>query len=242
MVKRDMAGENHCNIRIRVLIGDDHYVVRQGLKQILAERFPAAEFGEASDGNEALELAWRQSWDVLLLDISMPGRGGVDALKEIKLARPKLPVIILSMFPEEQFAIRVLKLGACAYIRKDSAGSELVSAVEAALRGDNYITEGVANQLALHLQDDRTQYPHEKLADREYQVICLIGSGLTVKEIANSLSLSVRTISTYRTRALEKMGMKNNSQLTHYVAHHQLSCVQVEEVSRTAKDSLNAPA
>jgi DNA-binding NarL/FixJ family response regulator len=211
---------------IRVLVGDDHYVVRQGLKQILTDHFPAVVFGDASNGNEALEMVWHQPWDVVLMDISMPGRGGVDALKEIKLARPHLPVIILSMFPEEQFAIRVLRLGACAYIRKDSAGSELVSAVQAALRGENFITEGVAQLMALHLQEDRPRAPHEKLADREYQVLCLIGSGLTVKEIADSLSLSIRTISTYRTRALEKMGMKNNAQLTHYVAHHQLSLLQ----------------
>jgi len=220
---------------IRVLIGDDHYVVRQGLKQILAEHFPAIDFGEASNGNEALELVWHHHWDVALLDISMPGRGGVDALKEVKLARPHLPVIVLSMFPEEQFAIRVLRLGACAYIRKDSAGSELVSAVEAALRGENYITEGVTNLMALHLQEDRSRAPHEKLADREYQVLCLIGSGLTVKEIATTLSLSIRTISTYRTRTLEKMGMKNNAQLTHYVAHHQLSLLQSGRESADAK-------
>jgi two-component system invasion response regulator UvrY len=207
---------------IRVLIADDHYVVRQGLKQILAERFKGVRFGEASTGNEALELVWKEEWDVVLLDINMPGRGGLDALKEVKQARPKLPVIILSMLPEEQFAVRVLKLGACAYIRKDSAGSGLVTAVEAAIMGQAYITPGVANKLALHLQENHGHKPHEALTDREYQVFCLIGSGLTVKEVADRLSLSVKTISTYRVRALVKMGMRNNSQITHYVVRHQL--------------------
>ena len=207
---------------IRIVVADDHYVVRQGLKQILAERFHAVDFGEASNGNEALELVWREAWDVVLLDINMPGRGGLDALKEIKQARPRLPVIILSMLPEDQFAIRVLKLGACAYIRKDSAGSELVTAVEAAIEGRSYITPGLASKLAQHVQQDRHHLPHEALTDREYQVFCLLGSGLTVKEVADRLSLSIKTISTYRLRALIKMGLQNNSQITHYVVRHHL--------------------
>jgi DNA-binding NarL/FixJ family response regulator len=207
---------------LKVLIADDHYVVRQGLKQILRERFPDVNFGDAASGNEALELVWKEPWDVVLLDINMPGRGGLDALKEIKQARAKLPVIILSMLSEDQFAVRVLKLGACAYIRKDSAGDELVAAVETALKGQPYITSGLAAKLALHLHEERGQLPHEALADREYQVFCLIGSGLTVKEVATRLSLSVKTVSTYRVRALRKMGLKNNSQITHYVVRHQL--------------------
>jgi two-component system invasion response regulator UvrY len=207
---------------LKVLIADDHYVVRQGLKQILRERYPEAEFGDAVNGNEALELVWKQPWDVVLLDINMEGRGGLDALKEIKQARAKLPVIILSMLSEDQFAVRVLKLGACAYIRKDSAGSELVTAVETALKGQPYITPSLAAKLALHLHEERGKLPHEALADREYQVFCLIGSGLTVKEVADRLSLSVKTVSTYRVRALVKMGLKNNSQITHYVVRHQL--------------------
>ena len=207
---------------IRIVVADDHYVVRQGLKQILAERFHAVDFGEASNGNEALELVWREAWDVVLLDINMPGRGGLDALKEIKQARPRLPVIILSMLPEDQFAIRVLKLGACAYIRKDSAGSELVTAVEAAIQGQSYITPGLATKLAQHVQQSHHHLPHEALTDREYQVFCLLGSGLTVKEVADRLSLSIKTISTYRLRGLIKMGLQNNSQITHYVVRHHL--------------------
>lgn len=202
---------------LRILIADDHYVVRQGLKDVLRTRFERLEFGEASDGNEALQLVWNHSWDVVLLDISMPGRGGMDTLKEIKQAKPKLPVIVLSMHPEDQFAIRALKLGACAYICKDSAGSNLVNGVEAALRGERYITPSIADQMAIHLQKDHPDLPHEALSDREYQVLCLIGSGKTVKEVAGGLSLSIKTVSTYRTRIIEKMGLKNNSQIAHYV-------------------------
>lgn len=207
---------------MRILIADDHYVVRQGLKDVLRERFDSLEFGEASDGNEALQLVWNQAWDVVLLDISMPGRGGMDALKEVKLAKPKLPVIILSMHPEDQFAIRALKLGACAYICKDSAGSNLVLGVEAALRGERYITPSLADKMAVHLQKDREGLPHELLSDREYQVLCLLGAGKTVKEVACGLSLSIKTISTYRTRIIEKMGLKNNSQIVHYVITQKL--------------------
>lgn len=213
---------------VRILIADDHYVVRQGLKDVLRSRFERLEFGEASDGNEALQLVWDQPWDVVLLDISMPGRGGMDALKEVKLARPKLPVIILSMHPEDQFAIRALKLGACAYICKDSAGSNLVKGVEAALRGERYITPSLADQMAVHLHKDREGLPHEVLSDREYQVLCLLGSGKTVKEVAGGLFLSVKTISTYRTRIIEKMGLVNNSQIVRYVICNKLIDLESE--------------
>ncbi len=207
---------------IRILIADDHFFVRQGLKNVLTEHFPKAEFGEAEDGSAALQAVWSKDWDVLLLDISMPGRGGLDALKEVKQAKPSLPVIILSMHPEDQFAIRVLKLGASAYIRKDSAGSELVKGVEYALRGSRYITASLAEKLANHLQEDRTGAPHETLSDREYQVMCLIASGKTVKEVGAHLNLSVKTISTYRTRILEKMGLKNNSEIMRYAVNNGL--------------------
>lgn len=207
---------------VRILIADDHYVVRQGLKMVLLEHFPEAVFGEAADGNEGLQKVWDQAWDVMLLDISMPGRGGLEALKDIKQAQPKLPVIVLSMHPEDQFAIRVLKLGACAYIRKDSAGHDLVKGVTAALRGSRYITATIAEKLANHLTQDQDGPAHEALSDREYQVMCLIGSGKTVKEIAGDLSLSVKTISTYRSRILEKMKLKNNSQVMRYTVQQGL--------------------
>ena len=206
----------------RILLADDHYIVRQGLKQVLTDKLGCVEFGEASNGAEALQLIWNEHWDVLLLDISMPGRGGLDTLKEVKRAKPQLPVIVLSMHSETLFAVRALKLGACAYVRKDSAGLELITAVEAAFRGEHYITPGVGEQMAREMKADRGGLPHESLSDREYQVFCLLGSGKTVKEIANRFSLSGKTISTYRTRILEKMDLKNNFQITHYVVRHNL--------------------
>jgi len=207
---------------VRILIVDDHFVVRQGLKTILLERFEDAIFGDAANAQEALDKAWQEPWDIVLLDINMPGRGGLDALKELKQSLPKLPVIILSMHPEEQFAIRALKQGAASYIRKDSAGNELVRGVEAVLRGFKYITPSIAEKLATHLENDRPGAPHEALSDREYQVMCLIGSGKTVKEVGAELSLSVKTISTYRSRILEKMKIRNNSELMRYVLQHKL--------------------
>lgn len=207
---------------VKILIVDDHFIVRQGLKQVLKEHFKQTEFGDATDGREALQMVWQAPWDVVLLDISMPGRGGLDALKDLKQARPELPVIILSMHPEDQFAIRVLKLGACAYIRKDSAGQELVAGVEAALRGARYITPSLAEKLANHLQEDRQGPAHEELSDREYQVMCMIAAGKTVKEVAGGLSLSVKTVSTYRKRVIEKMGLKNNSQIMRYAVRNGL--------------------
>ncbi len=208
--------------RLQVLIVDDHFVVRQGIKGILTEHYPEAEFGDASNAQEALEWTWKKSWDLVLLDISMPGRGGLDVLKDIRQGFPKLPVIVLSMHPEEQFAIRVLKLGATSYIRKDSVGHELVKGVEAALRGAKYITPLIAQQLATNLERNGDEPNHLKLSDREYQVLCLLACGKTVKEVGCELSLSVKTISTYRTRILEKMNLRNNSQLMRYAVQHHL--------------------
>lgn len=207
---------------IRILIVDDHYVVRQGLKKILAEAYEGAIFGDASSAQEALDLAWKETWNVVLLDISMPGRGGLDALKDLRQELPKMPVIVVSMHPEEQFALRVLKLGASAYIRKDSAGQELIKAVESALRGAKYITPSIAERLAVNLQNNGEGPSHETLSDREYQVMCLLASGKTVKEVANELSLSVKTISTYRARILEKMSLENNAQLMRYAVRNGL--------------------
>lgn len=207
---------------VRILIVDDHFVVRQGLKLVLSEHFAEAHFGEAADGTQALEAVWANEWDVVLLDISMPGRGGLETLKDIKQYRPKLPVIVLSMHPEDQFSIRMLKLGASAYIRKDSAGHDLVNAVSAALGGHRYITPVLAEKLALHLTHEQDGPLHEALSDREYQVMCLIASGKTVKEIGNDLSLSVKTISTYRTRILEKLNLENNSQIMRYAVQRGL--------------------
>jgi two-component system invasion response regulator UvrY len=206
----------------RILIADDHYFVRQGLKTVLLEHFPKVVIGDVEDGQLALKAVWSGSWDVLLLDITMPGRGGLETLKDVKLAKPQMPVIILSMHAEDQFAIRALKAGACSYVRKDNAGTELVKAVEHALRGERYITSALAAKLASHVQDNRVGLPHEDLSDREYQVMCMLGSGKTVKEIGAILSLSVKTISTYRTRILEKLGLKNNAQIMVYAHKHGL--------------------
>jgi DNA-binding NarL/FixJ family response regulator len=201
---------------IKFLIVDDHFVVRQGLRLILREQFPDSEFGEASDGSGALSCVLEQDWNIVLLDMSMPGRGGLEALKDIKAHRPELPVIVLSMHPEDQFSIRVLKHGAAAYIRKDSAGLELVNAVTTALGGRRYITASLAQTLAENVAQGENGPAHEQLSDREYQVMCLLAGGKTVKEIAADLKLSVKTISTYRARILDKLKLKNNAQIMRY--------------------------
>jgi two-component system invasion response regulator UvrY len=207
---------------VRILVIDDHFVFRQGVKAILVERYPNAFFGESSDAQDGLDKAWNAPWDVILLDINMPGRGGMEVLAELRRTVPKLPVIILSMHSEEQFAVRAVKLGAAGYIGKDVAGSELVRGVEAVLRDGKYITPSVAMKLADHLKQDRPGNPHEALSDREYQVLCLLGSGKRVKEIAGRLSLSVKTISTYRGRILEKMNMEHNADIMRYVLENKL--------------------
>ncbi|MEQ1851770.1 MAG: response regulator transcription factor [Chthoniobacteraceae bacterium] len=210
---------------VRILIVDDHFVVRQGLTLILRERYPEAVFGEAANAQEALDLAWKQEWEVVLLDISMPGRGGLEVLKELRKTRPKTPVIVLSMHSEEQFAVRVLKLGAASYVRKDSAGNDLLLAMEAALRGGRYITPATAEKLAEHVGTDTERPGHEALSDREYQVMCMLAAGKTVKEVGAELSLSIKTISTYRTRILEKMRLRNNAEIMSYALR--LGLIQV---------------
>jgi two-component system invasion response regulator UvrY len=207
---------------MKILITDDHAVVRQGLKQILADEFKNATFGEASNAQEALAHVWRQAWDVVVLDMSMPGRNGLEVLKEIKKSRPKLPVLVLSMHPEDQFAVRVLKTGAAGYMTKESAPEELVGAIKKVLAGGRYVSSSLAETMATYLDIDVQKPPHERLSDREYQVLRLIASGKMVSEIARELSLSVKTVSTYRTRILEKMTMKTNAELTHYAIQSHL--------------------
>jgi len=207
---------------MRILIADDHAVVRQGLKQILAAEFKLAVFGEASTGQQALELAWRENWDVLVLDITMPGQNGLDVLKAIKKSRPRLPVLMLSMHPEDQFAVRMLKIGAAGYMTKESAPAELVGAVKKVVSGGRYVSPALAEKMAAYLAIDVQTAPHERLSDREFVVLRLIASGKTVSAIAQELSLSVKTVSTYRTRILEKTGMQNSAELTHYAIQNQL--------------------
>jgi len=207
---------------IKILIADDHAVVRRGLKQILAEEPNMAVFGEACNAQEVLKNVREQNWDIVILDITMPDRSGLEVLKELKNIRPKLPVLILSIHPEEQYAVRVLKAGAAGYMTKESAPEELVKAVRKVIRGSKYISPSLAEKLAFDLETDSEKPLHETLSDREYQVMCMIASGKTVKEIAKKLYLSVKTISTHRARILGKMKMKTNAELTHYAIKNRL--------------------
>ncbi len=207
---------------MKVLIADDHAIVRRGLKLILSEEFDRIIFGEARTGQEVLDLVWKQDWDIVVLDITMPGRSGLEVLKELKQLRPKLPVLILSMHSEDQFGMRVLKAGAAGYMTKENVPEELVKAIKKVLAGGKYISPGLAEQLAFNLEEDTGRPPHEKLSDREYQVMCMIASGRTVKEIADELALSIKTISTYRTRILEKLKMKSSAELTYYAVKNKL--------------------
>jgi two-component system invasion response regulator UvrY len=207
---------------MKILITDDHAVVRQGLKQILLEEFTRAEFGEATNAQEAIERVWKENWDVVVLDITMPGRSGLEVLKEIKKSRPKLPVLVLSMHPEDQFAVRILKIGASGYMTKESAPNELVGAVRKVMAGGRYVSPSLAEKMASYLAVDVHTPPHELLSDREFLVLRLIASGKTPTAIAKELALSVKTISTYRMRILEKMNMSNNAELTHYAIQNQL--------------------
>jgi DNA-binding NarL/FixJ family response regulator len=207
---------------MKILLADDHTVVRKGLKQILAEAFKRATFGEAGTGQQALERVWKEPWDIVILDLTMPGRSGLEVLKEIKQTRPKLPVLILSMHPEDQFAVRLLKAGAAGYMTKESAAEELVGAVNKAIAGGRYVSAKFGEKLAGLLANNGGDVPHESLSDREFLILRLIASGKPVSLIARELSLSVKTISTYRVRLLEKMAMTNNAQLVQYAFQHHL--------------------
>src|SRR5437773_2528052 len=207
---------------MKILIVDDHAMVRQGLRHILADELRRAEFGEARNAQEALNRVWKDKWDVVVLDITMPGRSGLEVLREIKRSKPKLPVLVLSMHPEDQFAVRILKSGASGYMTKESAPEELVGAVKKVLGGGRYVSSALAEKMASYLAIDTPKPPHERLSDREFVVLRMIASGKTVSQIAGELTLSVKTVSTYRTRILEKMGMTSNAELTHYAIKNQL--------------------
>ncbi len=207
---------------MKILIVDDHAVVRRGLRQILADEFQRADFGEARNAQEALARVWKEKWDVVVLDITMPGRSGLEVLREIKNAKAKVPVLVLSMHPEDQFAMRVLKAGASGYMNKESAPEELVRAVQKLLVGGRYVSPALAEKMALYLTEDIKGTPHERLSNREFQVMRLIASGKTVREIAEENFLSVKTVRTYRQRILEKMGLKRNAELIRYALEHKL--------------------
>ncbi len=206
----------------RIIIADDHEIVRAGLKQIIADDPDLSVEGEAGDGQELLETLRKKKFDVVLLDMKMPGRSGLEILKQLKMEHPSLPVLVLSMHPEEQYAVRTIKAGASGYITKETAPDKLIEAIRKVCAGGKYISASLAEQLADSIADSRSKPPHEYLTDREFQVMCMISSGKTITEIAKELFLSVKTISTYRQRILEKMNMKNNAELTHYVISNNL--------------------
>ena len=207
---------------LRILIADDHPLFRRGLKQIITETSDMVVADEAADGREALSKAETGDYDVLLLDITMPFKNGVDVLSQLKNERPTLPVLMLSMHPEEQYAVRVLRAGASGYLTKESAPEELVAAIRKVSTGGKYVSASLAERLASIVQSDGEALPHETLSHREHQVMCLIASGKTVSEAARELSLSVKTISTYRAHILEKLKMKNNAELMRYAIKNQL--------------------
>jgi DNA-binding NarL/FixJ family response regulator len=210
--------------KIKILIADDHPIVRAGIKQILADTPDMIAADEAGNGQEVLQLIGKKEYDVILLDISMPGRSGLEILKDLKTEKPKIPVLILSIYPEEQYAIRALRAGAAGYLTKSSAPNELVAAIRKISGGGRYITADLAEKLAAYLTMDLGKPLHEKLSDREYQVMLQIAAGKTVTEIAGDLCLSVKTISTYRTHILEKMCLKNNSEIARYAMQNNLLC------------------
>ena len=206
----------------KILIGDDHSIVRQGLKQILSESREFYECGEAENGQVVLDMILKDKWNVVILDISMPGLSGLDILKEIKKIKPKLPVLVLTMYSEDQFAIRSIKAGASGYLTKDSAPDELIKAIKKLLEGGKYVSLHLAEILAADIGRVAKDMLHASLSDREFQVMRLIASGKTIKEISNELVLSIKTISTYRSRILDKMGMKSNAGLTYYAIQNRL--------------------
>ncbi len=207
---------------MRVLVVDDHGILRRGIKQILEEIESINTVDEATNGQEALARAGKTAYDLVLLDISMPGRNGLDVLKQLKTERPRVPVLILSMHPEEQYALRALRAGASGYLTKESAPDELITAVQKILDGGKYVSQSLAERFITELAKPSDKPLHDQLSDREYEILCKIASGKTVSDIGEELALSVKTVSTYRTRILAKMNMKTNAELTRYAIENDL--------------------
>ena len=207
---------------IRILIADDHMLIREGLKKIIDKEIDISIIGEAKNGAEIMDFLAKKPFDVLVLDISLPDRDGLDVLKEIKILNPSISVLILSMHPEDRFAVRALRAGASGYITKESASDELVNAIRKVTTGGKYVSRQLAEKLAFDLDWNTDKELHERLSNREFQILLLLGSGKTVKEISDNLCISSSTVNTYRTRILEKMGMHSNVQLIHYVIRNKL--------------------
>ena len=206
----------------KILVVDDHAVVRQGVKQILNEQFQGGVIGEAQNAEEMIDRIRKFTWDIVVLDVGMPGKSGLDALKDLKQVCPKLPVLVLSAYPEDQLARRMLKAGAAGYLTKDSAPNDLVQALRKILGGGKFVSASMAELLVANLNEQDERPLHELLSDREYQVMCLIAVGKSLKEIADDLCVGISTINTYRARILEKMQLKNNTELTHYAIENRL--------------------
>ncbi|MBO9659720.1 MAG: response regulator transcription factor [Chitinophagaceae bacterium] len=201
---------------MNILIADDHAVVRKGLKQILLEEYPSANVGEVADAETLVAQVMNNGWDIVICDMNMPGRSGLDALSQLKQVAPNVPVLIMSMYPEDQYALRVLKAGAAGYLGKETIHDDIIKAVQTVLLGKKFITPTVAERLANAYRDDSGQQPHELLSDREFDVFKLLAAGKSVSEIAAQLSLSSTTVSTYRARIIEKMNLRSNAALTRY--------------------------
>jgi len=208
---------------VKILIIDDHEIFRQGLKKIINENYKNILFVEAGNAEEASKLYNKENWDIVITDINLPGRSGIDIVKELNQYDPKIPILVLSMYSEDQFAVRVIKAGASGYLSKNSALTELISAMQNLLDGKKYITESVAEVLVSDLQKNHDKYPHSSLSDREFEVFRSLGIGQTVSQIAAELSLSVKTISTHRSKILKKMSMKTNADLIKYALEHKLT-------------------
>jgi DNA-binding NarL/FixJ family response regulator len=207
---------------MRIAIADDHPVVRRGLKAIIEDALPRVDVDEAGSAAELLSLVRKREPDVVLLDISMPGRSGLEALKELRHEHPKIPMLVLSVHSEDQFAVRSIRAGASGYLTKDSAPEELVDAIRTVVAGRRYLTPSVAERLASAIETDADRLPHEMLSDREFHVLRMLAAGKTNGEVADELALSAKTVSTYRTRTLRKMGMRTNAELTQYAVRHGL--------------------
>ena len=207
---------------IKILIADDHAIVREGLKQIVAEESDMRVTGEAANANELFELLNKDSWEIVVLDINMPGKSGLEALKEMKIRNIKVPVLILSMFSEDQYGLRAIKAGAAGYLKKVSAPTELVSAIRKIVGGGKYISPTLAEKLADNVDVNNKKALHQNLSDREYQIMCFISLGKSAEEIAEELAISIHTVYSYRNRILEKMHLKSNVELTQYAIQNKL--------------------